>query len=390
MDEVKVKRSGGSTTFNGGSRIGLVEHYAVPCEDGRLFMKSATNSGLMSGRMVGEVFPKLFPLLDGSHGFEDIAGCMSGVLKPEQLAQVLDFLFQKGFVKEIEEPPPNLSNGELKRYGSVMRYFSRYGSRYASLSCFRTANVGIVNAGPIAPALASSLVHFGVARLTLLGGSTVGSMEVQQSRYYQPQDENRDRISVWRERVTSERPDLDMKLISTDIEEVVDWQELIHGTSMLIVFLQGPLLFNPWLDRLNEAAFALRVPWLTIALLDGESAQIGPTIRPGVTACYKCFETRLKSNFSFIGRDEAVEKYLGQTRERIDFGMLPPVADIVGGFAAIEVMRTLSPETVAQTSGRFMLFNVADFTTEFHPVLKLPRCPVCSPVRNKPKPRVWS
>jgi bacteriocin biosynthesis cyclodehydratase domain-containing protein len=390
MEQSKVKGTSGPRMLNGSSRLGLVEHYAVPCEEGRLFLKSATNSGLMSGRMVGEVFPKLFPLLDGSNRFEDIAERISGIVNREQLSAVLDFLARKGFVKEIEEPPADVSNGEFKRYESLMRYFSQYGSRYVTVSCLREATIGIINAGPIAPALASTLAHLGVPRIILFGSSKVEALEVQQSRYYQLQDEDLDRISAWRQRVAAERPELDLKMISADVNEVSKWQELLKGLSTFVVLLPGPLLFYPWLDRINEAAFALRIPWTTVALLDGDSAQIGPTIRPGVTACYKCFETRLKSNFAFLGKDEAVEKYLRQAPERIDFGMLPPMADIVGGFAALEIMRTLSPEAVPQTSGRFMVFSAADFKTEFHPVLKLPRCSACSPVRNKPKPRIWS
>jgi hypothetical protein len=288
MEQAKLKETSVSRILNGSSRLGLVEHYAVPCEDGRLFLKSATNSGLMSGRMVGDVFPKLFPLLDGSKRFEDIAEHMSGIVNREQLSAVLDFLVRKGFVKEIEETPRHLLNGDLKRYESVMRYFSQYGSRYATVSCLREATIGIINASPIAPALASALAHLGIPRITLFSSSKVEAPEVQQSRYYQPQDEDLDRISVWQQRITAERPELDLKVISADVNDVAKWQELLKGLSTFVVLLPGPLLFYPWLDRINEAAFGLRIPWTTVALLDGDSAQVGPTIRPGVTACL-CF-----------------------------------------------------------------------------------------------------
>lgn len=385
-----MKNSVGSTLCNSRARIGLVEHYAVPSEDGRLFVKSASQVGVLSGRMVRDVLPKLFPLLDGSRRFEDIAELMSGTLAVEQLARVLDFLSQKGIVREIEEPPADLSSRDLEFYESMARYFGQRGSRYATLSSLRTAHIGIVNTGPIAPALASSLAHFGVPKITVVGTSAIGALEVQQSRYYRSADMNRCRTSVWRERVLAERPHLNLKVADTSVEDVSDWEEMLRDLSMAVILLRGPVLFYPWLDKLNEAAFSLRVPWTTVALLDRDLTQVGPTIRPGVTACYKCFETRLKSNLGPLGNDEMLENYFRQTREKIDFGLLPPVADILAGLAAIEVARTLSPEAVAQTSGKVMNFNAADFTTEYHPVLKLPRCPVCSPVRNKPRPRIWS
>jgi hypothetical protein len=97
-----MKNSVGSTLCNSRARIGLVEHYAVPSEDGRLFVKSASQVGVLSGRMVRDVLPKLFPLLDGSRRFEDIAELMSGTLAVEQLARVLDFLSQRALLGKLK------------------------------------------------------------------------------------------------------------------------------------------------------------------------------------------------------------------------------------------------------------------------------------------------
>ena len=379
---------------SGAARLQVVEHYAVQAEDNRFFVKTATHSGLLSGRMVREVLPKLLPLLDGSRSFEDIAESLSGTIGRERLSQVLEFLSQKGLVRDVEEPPANLSACDLQPYESMARYFAQGGSRYATLSRLKSAHIGIVNSGAAVPALLSSLAHFGVSRFSVFGDPEIEALEVQQSRYYQTRDQSRERISVWRERIPSLNPQLDIKLVPAGADKTAwktsNWEEALQNLSMLIVMLQGPLLFPDWLGKLNEAAFALRLPWTSIALLDGESAQLGPTIRPGVTACYKCFETRLKSNLGWLGRNETLDAYLREAKEHVDFGLLPPVADIAAGFAAIEVVRTLSSDSVAQTSGKIMLFNAADFSTEFHPVLKLPRCTVCSPVRNKPQPRIWS
>ncbi len=209
------------------ARLGLVEHYAVPCEDGRLFLKTAMTSGLMSGRLVTDLFPRLFPLLDGSNRFEDIAVRMSGSFERRQLSAALDFLFQKGLVREIEEPPEQLSNDDLKRHESMVRYFSRYGSRYTTLVALKKPNVAIIDPGPFPPALASALVPLGVSQITLIASPEVQPLEVQQSRYYHPRDENCNRISVWRERITAARPELNLNVISTKVSEVSNWRNFL-------------------------------------------------------------------------------------------------------------------------------------------------------------------
>jgi hypothetical protein len=40
--------------------------------------------------------------------------------------------------------------------------------------------------------------------------------------------------------------------------------------------------------------------------------------------------------------------------------------------------------------GKLLTFDVASFTLETHPVLRLPRCAVCTPAVNAPGARAWS
>jgi thiazole/oxazole-forming peptide maturase SagC family component len=218
-----------------------------------------------------------------------------------------------------------------------------------------------VNGGPILPALVPLLADLGVGRMTLIGPEKAESVRGPQ-----------------------------INQIEMSSDEIEDWDEAIRDMSMIVILKQGPILFYPWLEKLNAAALSAGIPWTSVALLDGDTVHLGPTIRPNVTACYKCFELRLKSNLAFLNVNESFESYVRDSPEIVDFGLLPPVAGIMAGFVALEVIRTLNPDDVAQTSGKLMVFNTADFSTSYHPVLKMPRCTACSPTRNQPRQRIWS
>jgi len=373
-----------------GRRLALVEHYRVPLDNGRLLIRNCSQSAILRGRLVRDILPRLLPLVDGVRTIDEIAAQLDGLLTLPQLRQVLEFLERKGLLKEVEEIPEQLSAGDLAAYESLSRFLGREGSRYGTLTALKKANVALVGAGPVVPALTAALSHLGVRRITAVAPEELGGLEVQQSRYYGIADAGRSRSGVLRERILGAGPEVQFNLTDTLPQDVADWEEVMRDTTMLVVLLQGPVLFHPWLEKLNAAALSLKVPWTSVALLDGNGVHIGPTIRPGVTACYKCFEQRFKSNLVCIDAENAFESYIRDHMTRMDFGFLPPVADIVAGFAAIEVVRTLSPDTVALTSGRLMVFNIDDFSSTYHPVLKLPRCPACSPVRDQPRTRVWS
>jgi bacteriocin biosynthesis cyclodehydratase domain-containing protein len=308
-----------------------------------------------------QIFPKLLPLLDGSRTAPDVASEMGAILPRGKLLQLIELLKQKGLVREIEAVPAGLESGDLLLHESMARYLGRRGSRYAALAALKRAHIGVVNGGPVLPALVPLLAKLGVRRMTLIGSDKAGSV-----------------------------PGLQINQIEASSGEIEDWDETIRGMSMVVVLKEGPILFYPWLEKLNAAALSAGIPWTSIALLDGDTVHLGPTIRPNVTACYKCFELRLKSNLAFLNVNESFESYVRDSREIVDFGFLPPVAGIMAGFAALEVIRTLNPEDVAQTSGKLMVFNTADFSTSYHPVLKMPRCTACGPTRNQARQRIWS
>ncbi|HEX4807349.1 MAG TPA: TOMM precursor leader peptide-binding protein [Bryobacteraceae bacterium] len=373
-----------------GRLLQLVEMYTVPMSNGALHLKSPGQSAEIRGSVVHSLIPKLLPLLDGTRTLEQVKGELGSTFPAQSIEQIVSVLEKKGLVREVESVPPELASDDLWQLETMARYFGTSGSRYATLVALRKAHIGILNSGPVAPLLISALAKFGVRQITLIAPDTVRKLEAQQCRVLDGADAGRrwsdvlsdeTRVAGSRTRVTT---------VSARPEDVGDWGKEIEGMNMMVALVQGPILFYPWLEKLNLAAVSQKIPWTSVALLDGDVVHVGPTIRPRVTACYKCYELRYKSHLPYVDRHDAFAAHVHRLDQPLDFGLAPPVADILAGFAAMEVVRAISPDSTPVTSGRLMTFSLSEFKTELHPVLKLPRCSHCSSVNGLPPQRIWS
>lgn len=368
----------------------LIDHYAVPMDQDRLQIRGASQCTVMSGRIVKEVFPKLFPLLDGTRTKKQIVAQMESDSGTTNVGRIVDTLIAKGLVTEVEDMPPGVLERDLPQLETLRRYLGRRGPAYPTLKALRDAHIGIFSTGPVAPVILSTLAYFGVRQVTLLDEADRINRLGLNAGHSRTDGTNGVHADVMAGRYLIDTGKTRIKTIAEAPAQVKDWASLLQDMTMAVVLLDGPVLFTPWLDALNTAAIASGTPWTSVALLDGEEIQIGPTIRPGITACYKCFEVRYKANLITLEAYTALEKYYNEDKPRVDFGLLPPVAEIAAGFAAIEIMRTVSPDMLPKTSGEMIVFTISDFQSKYHPVLKLPRCPACSPTLNRPRQRVWS
>lgn len=369
----------------------FVETYTVPLPGGDLHLKNPGQSAEIRGRLVRDVIPTLLPLLDGTRTQEQIkAELGSSDASGSAIDQIIGVLQHKGLIKEVEPVPPELDNEDLANVETMARYFGTVGSRYATLAALRTAHIGIVNSGPAAPLLISSFAKFGVRQITLIAADKVNPLETQQSRMLEATDSGRRWSDVLTGTAVPRGSRTKLVTVNSRPENVEDWEKEIQGMTIVVALVQGPILFYPWLEKLNLAAIHQNISWTSVALLDGDAVHVGPTIRPRITACYKCYELRYKSHLTYVGTHEAFAAHVRALDQPLDFGLLPPVADIVSGFAAMEVIRAISPDTIPLTSGRLMSFSLSEFKTEFHPVLKIPRCPHCSSAHGLPPQRIWS
>jgi bacteriocin biosynthesis cyclodehydratase domain-containing protein len=143
------------------------------------------------------------------------------------------------------------------------------------------------------------------------------------------------------------------------------------------------------LAALNRAALHHKVPW-SLVCLDGHEGWVGPTFIPGQTGCFTCFRRRLFAGAAepkYVFADPAVTVH----RVPSPCSAGPETRAWVSLITSIFAL-----ELIAATRGCSFTFNHMlivhrlDLTFEREAVLRLPRCPDCSPGRDDPPPNVFA
>lgn len=346
-------------------------YHIVPLSGGRVQLRSAYRALVVSGAGAPELIRLILPLLDGTRSPDQIVAACEGHA-PEAVRHALSVLQEKAVLEdaaEIDDAAP-LSPAEQAAFGDQLRLFSTFVGHparcQADLQARRVALVGVT---PLGVAIARQLAHCGIGALQLLptneAEADAGSAFVDESN------------SNGFHSLVSLEPQA-----SKAVEDCLT--AACADAHFVIVPNDGP---GPAVNRLvNDVCLAKKVPWMPVVLF-GNDVSIGPIVVPGQTACFMCYELRMKGNLVFADEYLAFEEHLLKGGPRLSQGALNVYASVVAGLAAVEAVKFLTRFTYPLAFGRLIRFNFVNYQYLVHPVLRLPRCPRCNAVR--PVLREW-
>jgi bacteriocin biosynthesis cyclodehydratase domain-containing protein len=134
--------------------------------------------------------------------------------------------------------------------------------------------------------------------------------------------------------------------------------------------------------RWNERCVEHDRRFLPVVLQD-LVGHVGPLVVPGETPCFECAYLRLNAQ-----RDEPMwhrASELVALEGQWIVGYHPAMPSVLGGVAAFVLTSAHLPSPLALRAGRVIELRLLGAEMTSHPVLKLPRCPVCSPlIRRSP------
>lgn len=164
-----------------------------------------------------------------------------------------------------------------------------------------------------------------------------------------------------------ERHEIDpLRVVASELERA------IQGRDHAVLALDAP--FRIAFLAMNEAALAQRVRW-TAVVLDGLEACVGPTVIPGESACWRCHDLREKGAHPNLERLLAYEAKAPHPPRALG---TPAFAEAVAALAAHALVLTLSGGALPLV-GRVTRVGMLDLQARSHRVLRVPRCPACSP-----------
>lgn len=291
---------------------------------------------------------------------------------------------------EIVEPmPAELAGHDAAKLESLAKHFKLTAAkRWEPILKMRASTLLLHGSPEVVIPTALNLVACAAERLVIVS-EPISARDVARSRHLSAADIGRHPAHVISEQLHGKLP-VTIKAVSGTPQGVDEWRGLVRGCALVISAASKPVVFNSEYRELNQAVLAEKVYWLPLAVLDNRALQIGPSLIPGETACYQCYEYRFRSNVRQLESYQAFTEAVNAVRELDDHGVLAPFAEIAANYAAVEAVRLLTPELRAATAGKVVDIRLDDLSTETHPVLRVPRCPHCNAHVDRCPEQVWA
>lgn len=166
-------------------------------------------------------------------------------------------------------------------------------------------------------------------------------------------------------------------------DELQKWMEK-ENMDFILVNAQE---WNPYfLYHFNSVALKLNKPWLLINGIENNSLRIGPLFYGKESGCLHCLQTRQKANMEHASFFAAYENFLMDKKMVASLDYYPNQTiyfNIISQLIQLELFYFFEEWQVPNTWRNMFYFNVNNYKTEYHTLLKLPYCEVCKPELKK-------
>lgn len=368
----------------------------IPVGAGEFRLHSLTFSLAIHDRDSG-ILCRVLPLLRDAIAVGNVVDNVEA-FGEQAVLQALDRLLEMGALERVacDEPGP-LPAVEADRLRSQIAFLSHFvapadekldaaasetlprtGSDYQIR--IKQSHVIVFGAGRLGSQVVRALCLAGVGRITAVDGGSVEQRELGTDGWFGPEDAGLSRAEAVRRSAIRLRPDVD--IVSAEDTSPAT-KELLESATFAVLC---PDDFEPAAyEAFNEVALVTGTPW-TSGRMAGFEFHIGPTVVPFETACYKCFELRLKSNLPDLSEYLLLESFLNHNRVSEGSLAFTPGPSLL----ALEILKALTWFAAPATWGRMYSFNLLTLEGRLHPVLKLPRCPACGrPAEPRPTVHAW-
>jgi bacteriocin biosynthesis cyclodehydratase domain-containing protein len=369
-------------------KLKLIDHYLIWQNADVVQIRAQQKTLLLRGELVRHFFSQVLALLDGRYTQNEILAILNQHEHAAQLQGLFAVLQQKELLAPVEACPSALQHLPSGKLEALARFFANYSSSaWQTITMLQQCRVLLFGQPELLIPIALGLSHLMVGQICLMA-NPVTAADCAHSRYLTDADIGLHPAAVVQRLVAGE---LCSAIVATDgyPDSVLDWRQQLQPFDLIITADSQPIIFNDMLAELNQAVLLTGTRWLPLAVIDNKELQLGPAILPGQTACYKCFEYRLRSNLSHLEHYDAFAETFNSLKQRPDFGVLAPFSELLANYAVLEAMKLLSDDYSAISIGKLQTFSLDQFNNQSHPVLKIPRCPHCSEFSARCPERIW-
>lgn len=330
----------------------------------------------VSGRTVRyRMTPLAFAVLKMLDGTHSVASIAEGAAVPR--GEVLDML-------RVFGEASLLARGDRRRSSasSASRWSDRQINFFADFTGdydvawemqqrLEASSTAIVGLGGIGTWVAYGLLLAGVNRLTVIDPDVVAETDLNRQCLYGAGHVGRPKATIFAREARRLRPSINVTAIRRRVESPDDLRVLPPDTSLV-----ANCADDPDTDVMNqivsEACIPRGIPHILCGGYDGHIGFIGPTILPGVSGCWQCYESailrfRRRTRFSHLMVTEATA----------NGGNLGAAAALIANHHVLDAIKLLTgyapPHWVGRT-GELDFVTMRMRTTTFE---RQPGCSLC-------------
>lgn len=358
--------------------------FIVPMPERKLQIRIGDRTLKISGAQV-DLLTKVVEELKNARDVQQIVDKLPEY-PPQSVTALLEKLESLNLLEDpSERGPVEFSEQEAAYYASQLQFFShRAKDRFAFQTTLKQSRVTVVGLGRIGSLVCSTLLSSGIGHLHLVDERPVDAYDL--GALYAADDLGKPRTDALQARLAALNPFAQITTATPRADSREEFSRAIDGD--FVVVCEDEIAVRIY-ETANEICLQKRIKWLAVNL-SRQQGVVGPMVIPGETPCYRCYKLREKSNATHLQEYEVFEEYLRNNPDHnVRQGSLRPFESILGSVAALEVVHALTQLSDPKSVGSLVVFDFTNLALEAHPILRLPRCPSCSPTRGKPKRKIY-
>jgi thiazole/oxazole-forming peptide maturase SagC family component len=267
------------------------------------------------------------------------------------------------------------TGSELREYTSI--YITRFLTKeqdhitkHDTLVKLKDSSLTLVGLGSLGSYVLLALAPLGIGKIRAVDHRTVNHHDVKHG-FFLSEHLGEQRCAVLRKifDIVVKRTRLEwypLEVESTPAEEVLGDPDLIVSCSDQSL----PSLHN----YLNESCLKRNISWLS-ARFYGYYGEVGPTVIPYMTPCYKCYEYRVQSNIDEMRDSTRFENRPKRSSEN-ELSLIVSTR-MLSEYVSLESIKMLTKRETPKTIGAVLSIDFQNYRNTLHRVLKVPYCPAC-------------
>lgn len=308
-------------------------------------------------------------LFDGKHTIGEIS--MWTNVSTSAVIQLVAAL-EAAHVLETNIPLHNDYQGT--RFETQAHFFSGFASEQSGDIQQKIGNtsVVIIGVGGIGTWVAYGLVMAGVRNLTLVDPDTVELSNLNRQALFGADVVGHRKVTALHQKLQQFERELKVHEIAEKILSVESCAAIVADADLVICCAD-----EPGTDEINrivsQACYPGNIPHILCGGYDGHLGFVGPTIVPGESGCWFCYEQTLEHQMLSAGYE-----HLLITTAHVKGGNLGAISAIIANYHVLEALKVIGGFAKPSLVNQVAEIDFLTYHAHLRPYHQLKECPICS------------